>query len=313
MELSWMFVLKIGASLAGVIAGMGMFSELTWPVKLKVTATLLVGIILIGLLAPIGTPVEPFAPVSVSSFGGATILAILAVLTGFISFFLAWPNGREIGILAVPAGLAIWAVRGGSMADLMRLAPTLAQRQELFAALKWEPIFWLAIVAAGFGGVLIGEHIVARPSSIVPRYSLLASRIFAVVASVVIAQFCIGIFAQGIRIPDHRLGSAMSQPAVGQIVFAVLVSFGITAFLVKKFLNAGYIWPASASALTTGFTIITSLRQDTLQQLVERHPPVFFPISVISIMPLQMVAFGVLGSIAGYWLAVRVNFQQKHI
>ena len=239
-------------------------------------------------------------------------MAGLAFLAGFICYFLSWPNGREIGILAVPAGLAIWAVRGGNMADLMRVAPTLAQRQGLFAALKWEPIFWLVVVAVGFGGVLIGEHLAVRRSSLAPRSTLLVSRIFAVVASVVIAQFCIGIFAQSIRIPDHRLGSVMSQPAVGQIVFAVLVSFGIAAFLVKKFLDVGYIWPITASALTTGFAITTSLRQDTLQQLVERHPPAFFSSSVISIMPLQMVAFGVLGSIAGYWLAVRVNSRRKH-
>ncbi len=312
MELSWLLVFKIGASLAGVIAGMGMFSELTWPVKLKVTATLLAGIILIGFLAPLGTPVEPFRVISVPAFGGAAALVGLAVLAGFIGYFISWPNGREIGILAAPAGLAIWAVRGGNMAELMRLAPTLAQRQALLAALKWEPIFWLATVVAGFGGVIIGEYLVARRSSFAPHSSLIVSRIFAVVASVVIAQFCIGIFAQDVMIPDHRLGSVMAQPAVSQIVFAVLVSFGMTAFIVKKFLDAGYIWPIVASALLSGFAVITSLRQDTLQQLVERHPPTFFTSSVISIMPLQMVAFGVLGSIAGYWLAVRVNFLRKH-
>lgn len=306
-----MLVFKIGASLAGVLAGIGMFSELSWLVKLKVTATLLAGVILIGFLAPLGTPTEPFGAISVPAFGGAATLAGLAVLAGFIGYFLSWPNGREIGIMAVPAGLSIWAVRGGNMTDLMLLAPTLAQRQGLFAALKWEPIFWLAVVAVGFGGVLIGEYLVTRRSSLVPRSTLLVSRTFAVVASVVIVQVCIGIFAQGVRIPDHRLGSVMSQPSVGQIVFAVLVSFGIAAFLVKKFLDAGYIWPMAASALTTGFAIATSLRQDTLQQLVERHPPAFFPNPVISIMPLQMVAFGVLGSIAGYWLAVRVNFRRK--
>jgi hypothetical protein len=312
MELSWLLVFKIGASLAGVLAGIGMFSELSWLIKLKVTATLLLGIILIGFLAPLGTPVEPFGVISVPAFGGALALAGLAFLAGFIGYFLSWPHGREIGILAVPAGLAICAVRGGNMTDLMRLAPTLAQRQGLFAALKWEPIFWLAVVAAGFGGVLIGEYLTSRRSSFVPRPSILVSRLFAVVASVVIAQFCIGIFAQGVRIPDHRLGSVVSQPAVGQIVFAVLVSFGIAAFLVKTFLDASYIWPVAASALTTGFAVITSLRQDTMQQLVERYPPTFFPSSVLSIMPLQMAAFGALGSIAGYWLAVRYNYWRKH-
>jgi hypothetical protein len=312
MELSLMLIFKIGASLAGVLTGIGMFSELSWSVKLKVTATLLAGVILIGFFAPLGTPTEPFVVISVPAFGGAATLAGLAVLAGFIGYFLSWPDGREIGILAVPAGLAVWAVHGGNMADLMRLAPTLAQHQGLFAALKWEPIFWLAVVAVGFGGVLIGEYLVVRRSSLIPRSSLLISRIFAVVASVVIAQVCIEIFAQGIRIPDHGLGSVISQPGVGQIVFAVLVSFGIAAFLVKKFFDASYIWPIIASALTTGFAITTSLKQDILRQLVERHPPVFFPSSTTSILPLQMVAFGVLGSIAGYWLAVSVNVREKH-
>jgi hypothetical protein len=319
MELSWLLVFKIGASLAGVLAGIGMFSELPWPVKLKVTATLLVGIILIGFLAPLGTPVEPFGVISVPAFGGAITLAGLAVLAGFIGYFLSWPYGREIGILAVPAGLAIWAVRGGNMAELMRLAPTLAQRQVLFAALKWEPIFWLAVVAAGFGGVLIGQKITARfkPNESQEKSDSKANTylnaIIAVVGSVFIAQFCIGIFAQDVRIPDHRLGSVMAQPAVGQIVFAVLVSFGIAAFLVKKFLDASYICPIVASALVTGFAVITYIKEDTLQYLVEHHPPVFFSRVVTSILPVQMVAFGVLGSIAGYWLAVRYNYWRKHL
>jgi len=319
MELSWLLVFKIGASLAGVLAGIGMFSELLWPVKLKVTATLLVGIILIGFLAPLGTPVEPFRVISVPAFGGAITLAGLAVLAGFIGYFLSWPYGREIGILAVPAGLAIWAMRGGNMVELMRLAPTLAQRQVLFAALKWEPIFWLAIVAAGFGGVLIGQKIITKPEpnesqeKSDSKANTYLNALIAVVGSVFIAQFCIGIFAQDVRIPDQRLGSVMAQPAVGQIVFAVLVSFGIAAFLVKKFLDASYIWPTVASALLTGFVIVTYIRQDTLQYLIEHHPPIFFSRVVTSILPVQMVAFGVLGSIAGYWLAVRYNYWRKHL
>lgn len=161
MELSWLLVFKIGASLAGVIAGIGMFSELSWLVKLKVTATLLLGVILIGLLAwPLAAPLEPFGVISIPALVSAVSLAGLAILTGFIGYFLCWPYGREIGILAVPSGLAIWAVRCGNMTELMRLNSTLPQRQALFAALKWEPIFWLTIVAAGFGGVLVGQYLV---------------------------------------------------------------------------------------------------------------------------------------------------------
>lgn len=325
MELSGLLIFKIGVSLVAVLTGIGMFSDLSWATKLKLTATLLLGIILIGLLAwPLAAPVEPFGVISVPALGGAITLAGLAVLAGFIGYFLSWPYGREIGILAVPSGLAILAVRCGNMVELMRLNPTLAQRQALFAALKWEPIFWLAIVAAGFGGVLVGQRIKASPepnkgerrqascgeksNSKANTYLRVPARrgpnaIIAIVASVFIAQFCIGIFAQDVRIPDPRLGSVVAQPAIGQIVFAVLVSFGIAAFIVKKFLNASYIWPTVASALVTGFAVITYVKQDTLQHFVEHHPPAFFSSVVTSILPVQMVAFGALGSIAGYWLA----------
>jgi hypothetical protein len=327
MELSWLLVFKIGASLAGVIVGIGMFSELSWPVKLKITTTLLLGIILIGLLGwPLVVPIEPFGVVSVPALHGAVTLLGLAVLVGFIGYFISKPLGREIGILAVPVGLAIWAVRCGNMAELMRLNSTLPQRQTLFAVLKWEPIFWLAIVAAGFGGVLVGQYLVpalqergeSRPSSLVPSshqassVKNLVSGIIATVVSVFIVQFCIGIFAQDIRIADPKLGSVVVQPATGQIVFAVMVSFGIAGFLVKKFLNAGYIWPMMASALVTGFTVITHLKQEILQQLVEHHPPAFFSSTNLSILPVQIVSFGVLGSIAGFWLAVRYSYLQKN-
>jgi hypothetical protein len=318
MELSWLFVFKIGASLAGVIAGIGTFSELSWPVKLKITATLLLGIILIGFWAwPLVAPVESLGVVSVPSFGGTIALVSLAILVGLVGYFLSWPDGREIGILAVPAGLAIWAVRCGNMAELMRTTPTVAQRQAMLAALKWESIFWIAIVAAGFGGVFIAQRLVSLWHELPARESTAKmtmpklSCIIAVVISGLITLLCIGIFAQDVRISDAKLGSVVAQPALGQIIFAVLISFGIAAFFVKKILDASYIWPMTASALVIGFAVITYARQDTLEYLVERHPSVFFSSAVISILPVQMVAFGTLGSIAGYWLAVCYSHWRK--
>ncbi|MBN1391941.1 MAG: hypothetical protein JW947_03960 [Sedimentisphaerales bacterium] len=310
MELSWTPVFKIGISLAGVLTVIGMFSELPWSVKLKITAVMLVGIILIGYFAwPLAAPVEPFGVVNVPALGGAIALIVLAVLTGLVGYFVSWPDGREIGVVAVPTGLAVWAVRCGSMADLMRSNPTLVQRQELLAAIKWEPFFWLIVVAAGFGGVLIGRLITSRhlPHQAFGVRKLLPG-IIALIASVVIAQFCIEIFAQ-----DVKTGSVVAQPSVGQIVFAVLVSFGIAAFAVKKFLNAGFIWTITASSLVTGFVVTTHIRPGVIQQFVEHYPPAFFSSAVISILPVQMVAFGVLGSIAGYWLAVRYDYWRKHL
>ncbi len=252
------------------------------------------------------------------SFGDVIILAGLAILVGFVAYFLSWPYGREIGILAVPFGLAIWAVRSGSVAALIQLNPMLAQRQALFTTLKWEPVLWLAIVAAGFLGVLLAAKICpAKPKAERPEANSYSnSRIYlnaaiGLVGSVLIAQICIGIFAQDVRVFDSKLGSVLAQPSVGQIVFAVVVSFGIAAFVVKKFLNVSYIWGTIASALVTGFGISTYVKQDILQYLVGRWPAVFFSNAVTSILPVQMVAFGTLGSIAGYWLAAQYNYWRR--
>jgi len=301
--------------------------ELSLLMRLRIAAAVATGVVLIGILAwPLAASSEPLAAVRAGDIGpgGAITLVVLAFLTGFIAYFVSWPYGREIGILAVPSGLAIWGVRSGSMTTLMQLNPTAAQRQALLTTFKWDSIFWLVIVAAGFAGVLLGQKILSspRPASWNLKFQISNFKfmepaqylnvIIALVGSALIAQFCIRIFAQDVKVFDNRLGSVVAQPSVGQIVFAVLLSFGLAAFVVKKFLDVSYIWPAIATVLVTAFATSTYANQNVLQYLVQQWPAAFFNNSVISILPLQMVAFGTLGSIAGYWMAVRYKYWRKH-
>ncbi len=304
--------------------------ELSWLMRLRIAAAMATGIILIGILAwPIAGHIEPFGAVSVATgsinASNSIILVVLAFLAGFIAYFLSWPYGQEIGILAAPSGLAVLGLRTGSMASLMQLNPTLAQRQALFAVLKWEPILWLAIVAAGYAGVLSGQRIRGKASRGLsvpepndaqeksnPNPRIYLNAAIGLVSSVLIAYFFIGLLAQDVKIFDPKLGSVVSQPEVGQIAFAVIVSFGLASFAVKAFLNVSYIWPTIASSIVNAFAIIAYVKQDVLQHLVKHQPGAFFSNAVISILPVQMVAFGTLGAIAGYWLAVRYNFWRKH-
>jgi hypothetical protein len=298
--------------------------ELSWPMRLRIAAAAATGAVLIGILAwPLAKPDDPFGVVSLVagtiSLGDATTLASLAFLTGLAAYFICWPYGREIATLAAPSGLALWALRTGDMADLMQLNPTLPQRQAIFVTLKWEPFFWLAIVAAGLAGTLLAQKISqpkSRPNKpeqkpISIPYKYLSASV-ALVGSVLVVQLCIRILAQDVRIFDSKLGSVVAQPAVGQIVFAVLVSFGVAAFIFKKFLDVSYIWPTIASGFVTAFVNITYVNTDVLQHLVGRYPAVFFSNAVISILPVQMVAFGTLGAIAGYWMAIRYTYWRKH-
>ncbi len=301
--------------------------ELPWLTKLKITAAAAVGVVLIGILAwPLIAPADPFGAVLAGSISlvGVITLAALALLVGFVGYFISWPYGRYIGVIAVPAGLAVWAVRGGSIANLIQQNPALEQRQELFELFKWEPIFWLAIVAIGFFGVLLANK--AKPAEIKPdkiepaenesnsnsKPNIYLTATIALILSGVIAMICLRVFAQNVRNFDSQLGFVVSQPATGQIVFAVLASFGIAAYVVKKFFNADYIWPVIASALITAFVSTVYVKDNVLQQLGQQWSAVIFTDSVTSILPIQMVVFGTLGSIYGYWLAVRYNYWRYH-
>ncbi len=299
--------------------------ELSLLMRLRIAASVAKGVVLIGILAwPLAVSSEPLSAVRASDIGpgGAITLVVLAFLTGLIAYFVSWPYGREIGILAAPSGLAVWAVRCGSMTTLIQLNPTEAQRQALLTTLKWDSIFWLAVVAAGFAGVLLGQKILSSPRPAEaqektgskpinpPRRIKYLNAIIALVGSAFIAYFCITIFAQDVKVIATI--SVVAQPSVGQIVFAVLLSFKLAAFVVKKFLDVSYIWPTIATVLVTTVAISSYAKQDVLQYFVKTWPAAFFANSVISILPVQMVAFGTLGSIAGYWMAVRYKYWRKH-
>ena len=282
--------------------------ELSWSMKLRIAVAAAIGVLLIGIFAwPMA---EPFGKVAAMGSRDTMVLLVLAFAVGFIGYFVSWPYGREIGILTVPSGLAIWAARSGTMAGRIQISPTAAERTALMTSLRWEPFFWLAVVAAGFLGVLLARKLSPNKSEAAQDESKSGpgkyfNIIIALAGSVAVAQFFIRIIAQ-----DVKLDSVMSQPAVGQIIFAVFVSFGCAAFVMKKFLNLSYIWPAIASAFVTA--VMAGLYGKDIPYLVQNWPPVFFPNSVISVLPVQMVAFGALGSVAGYWMAIRFDYWRKH-
>ncbi len=283
-----------------------------------------IGVLLIGIFAwPMAEPVEPFAVVS--AFNGTitapdyAILFITAFAAGLLGYFISWPYGRQIGPLAVPAGLSIWAVRGGSIGNLMQQTPAPQHRQAIFASLQWEGLFWLAIIAAGLAGVLAAHAIVSMakkdPKTTEKtkfKADSLINPAIALAVSFMIGRFCVKLLAQDIRLFDAALGSVVAQPSVPQIAFAVVVSFGLAGFVVKKFLGAGFIWPTIASALVTVLGISTYAKADMLAHMAQNHPPIFFSDTILAILPLQMVVFGTLGSITGYWMAVRYDYWRKH-
>ena len=152
--------------------------ELSLVNKFRVAVVFAAGIILIGFVAwPIAAPSDPLAPVRAGDLGisGGFVLLALACVTGFVAYFLSWPHGQHIGILAVPAGLSVWALRSGDVTAAIQLNASLAQRQALLGSLRWEPLFWLAAVGAGYSGVLAARWLRPAPT-ITPNTSPTANR-----------------------------------------------------------------------------------------------------------------------------------------
>ena len=288
--------------------------ELSWAMKLRITAAAAVGVVFIGILG--WQLANPNATTGSVGPGGIVTLVIFALIAGLIGYFVSWPHGREIGILAAPFGLAVWSVRSGSMASLMQLHPTAGQRLEVIASLKWEPLVWLVIVAAGCAGPLLGWKFLSKKKTSEkkaeskPNPIKYLNTITALAASGIIAQFFLRVFAQDVSMIDEKLGSVVVQPPTGQIIFAVFTSFGLAAFVVKKFLDVSYVWPIISTFFVTIFSL--SVYAKDVSYLAGDWPAAFFSNAIVSILPVEMVAFGTLGSVAGYWMAIRFDFWRKH-
>ncbi len=303
--------------------------ELTWLMKLRIAGAMAVGVLLLGLGA--WGLIEPSVPDGaitvtagdISVVDGAICMA-LAFGAGVIGYFAAWPYGAEIGVLAAPAGLGFWAFRTGDMAGLLglntalKINDTVVQRQALLSVMKWEGLFWLAIVGAGFAGVKAAQKLAKAKKPVsdeeignVNTRNVL-NVVTALLVTVVVALFALGVFAQDVRMFDSKLGSVTGQPGRGQTAFAVIVSFAIAAYIAKWVLNVSYVWPALAACGIGYYSMWLSAKGDVLKHMLEKWPEVFFARSVCGILPLQLVAFAGIGSVAGYWLAIKYLYWRKH-
>lgn len=282
------------------------------------------GALLIGFLAwPLANPADPYGAVLFGKLGvfGALTLLVLSTALGAVGSLIARPYGEKIGILAVPAGLGIWAIRGGDMAAEILKHNSAQQQKQLYTAMTFETFFWIIIIAAGFAGAFLAKKFLPtgqtetnpekKPNK--PKLNFYLNSAAAIAISGVIAQFLIGILAKDVNYFDTKAGLVITgQPASAQIIFALLVSFGAAAYVTKKYLNSCYIWTILAAGLVSSLSFITYTRSDILPYLAENWSFVFFANPVLSILPLQIAVFGTLGAIWGYWLAVRYDFWKKH-
>lgn len=290
--------------------------------RLRIAAAMLVGVVIIGLGGwLLAAPSDPLGAVTLFdgqiSIIDSIIFAVLAYLTGFAAYFAAYPYGRPLAPLAVPTGLAVWTFRCGSMEALLRPNRQIAEKLALYNSFRFEILLWLGLIGLGYLGIMTAEKIKATQ---LPKMIADAEKdssknrglriAMAIVATVVIAMFCIGILAQDVRRFDPKIDFVIGQPGAGQIAFAVIASFAITAFLCKSFLNTPPIISTAASFIL--LLVAVWISTNNLEHMSANWPISFFPRAISAILPIQIAAFSAIGSVIGYWIAIRYAYWREH-
>ncbi|MDD5459643.1 MAG: hypothetical protein PHF37_09665 [Phycisphaerae bacterium] len=283
--------------------------------KLRIAAVLALGAGLIGFAAwPLIATPTPFDTVSAATetieAADLAICVALGFAAGFIGYLLSWPFGKQVAVLAAPAGLAVWAFRSGNIANMTQQYPTVEFRTHIYSIFMWEPVLWLLVVLAGFVGV-IAAHKLFKAKTVTltndnPVYNKFLNPLAAFAVSVIVVVLLTPLLAQSVRLKGYA-----AQPSAGQIFFAVVAAFAAASFLAKLFLNADFLWTVLASGAITAVAVISWANGRAFADMADIVPPVFFTNTLTAILPIQMVAFGTIGAIGGYWLAVRYSLWKK--
>ena len=293
MESTLDWILKIAAAVGFLYLVLSLFN-VHWLLRVRILSAMAVGAALIGFLLWMRVaPADPLGPVTLFgttiSWTDGLLCILAAFITGAGGYLVSYPYGKVMGLLAVPTGLGIWALQSGTMRNLLLTRSTLEQRTAVYEFLRLETLFWIALLLFGAAGCFLAGKIL--PPKVDPlaedRKKLNPNRfismIVAVLASFVIAQFAIGLFAQDVRYPDAQIGSVTGQPGSRQIAFAVFASFTIAGFLIKYFLDCDHYLAVAAGPILYYFVISKTCGPDILQYMTENWAVTYFPLSLIHI------------------------------
>lgn len=322
MDITLEWTLKVAAFTAFLYILLSLFN-VHWLMRIRILGSMAVGAVLIGfLLWPKIAPIDPLGAVSLygKTFSATDIfLCLLAsFLAGAGGCLVAYPYGKTIGLLAVPTGLAVWTFQSGTVHSLLLTHSALEQRLAVYRFFRWEPLFWLALLACGAAGVWLASRFLGPDKTPVvssgtpkPARTRVVFILVAILASVVTVQLTVGLFAQDVRYPDTRIGSVTGQPGNRQIALALLASFAIAGAAIKHFLDCNHYWAVLAAPILYFIALSVSCGNEILEYMTQNWAVAYFPNAICAILPIQFVSFSAIGALAGEWLVVKYKMTPK--
>ena len=317
MESLYPIALRIIAAVALIYFGLGLFN-VPWLMRIRILIALGTGSLIVGAIGHhVIKPADPLGAISLFtgeiSAADAAIVIALGFAAGIVATLLCYPIGNILGPYAAPAGVAILALCSGSIKELLLTHSELSARTAMYSFFRWEALLWLGVCAAGYAGVLLTTKLIGTKTIVTGEHqpetenksAMWINAVIGAVVTAIIVKFAIGIFAQNVPAIDQNLGKVIGRPGNGQIAFAILVSVGLAAFVVKRFLQVHYI-PVIIGAIALYFAIFTQfIGSDTLAYMAKTWNPSFFSNAIFAVIPVQIASFSVIGAMTGYWIAVR--------
>ena len=166
MEWLYPIMLRIIAAVVLIYFGLGLFN-VEWLLRVRILAALTVGALIVAAAGyPLVEPADPLGAISLFtgeiSIISAAILIGLGFVAGIAGTLVCQPLGGALGPFAAPAGVATLAVTSGGLRQLLLINPALDERNAMYACLRWELLFWLAICAAGYLGSYLAAKLFAN-------------------------------------------------------------------------------------------------------------------------------------------------------
>ncbi len=317
MDSLYPIALRIIAAVALLYFGLGLFN-VPWLMRIRILIALGTGALIVGAVGHhFVKPADPLGAISLFtgeiSVIDAAIVIALGLVAGAVATLLCYPIGNILGPYAAPAGVAIWALNSGSIKELLITNSELSARTAMYSFFRWEALVWLGVCAAGYAGAILTSKLIGTKTIVTGesqpktenKSALWINALIGAVVTAVIVKFAIGIFAQNVPALDENLKHVIGRPGNGQIALAILVSVGLAAFVVKRFLQVHYI-PVIIGAIALYIAIFTRfIGSDTLAYMVKTWNPSFFSNAIFAVIPVQIASFSVIGAMTGYWIAVR--------
>lgn len=283
-------------------------------------------VIITALLFKLGwawvAPVEADAVFTLVRYSDPGLIVLVAVALTVVSSVLGALIGKvaavPFGALAAPVGLCTWVLHSKGLDRLLLEYHDNAQRSDLFRGFLGEVVLWSGLVLLSYfipmwiskmkhtDPGLPGEKETKKTEDKTEKSSLF-NTISGVGLVCLVSFLLLKVLTQSTKTlaGESPAITVITAPKIGQVLFAIYVSFFIGAWCVKHLFHVP-TWSLLVGPAIVAFASYWLAAQIILPQTIIEQAPAFVKPSVNFAMalPLQMIAVGSLAILIAHWPAL---------